>query len=74
MSKFWIFLSTVWQEAKKVTWPNKKELTTATIVVIIILAFVSVYLFLVDYGLINFFTKIVYPAFGIISKSPTSTP
>ncbi len=27
MSKFWIFLTSVWQEAKKIKWPTKKRIT-----------------------------------------------
>ncbi|AEX86099.1 preprotein translocase subunit SecE [Marinitoga sp. 1135] len=65
MSKFWIFLSSVWQEAKKVKWPNKKEALTSTLIVVAILIFVSVYLFLIDYGFLNLFTKFIYPLIGI---------
>ncbi|PNR95943.1 preprotein translocase subunit SecE [Petrotoga sp. 9PWA.NaAc.5.4] len=63
MSKFWIFLTSVWQEAKKINWPTRKELLNSTIIVLIIIAFVAVYLFAVDFGLLQFFTLLVYPVF-----------
>lgn len=63
MSKFWIFLTSVWQEAKKINWPTRKELLNSTIIVLIIIAFVAIYLFAVDFGLLQFFTLLVYPVF-----------
>jgi len=71
MSKFWIFLTSVWQEAKKIKWPTKKELLNSTLVVVVILVVVSVYLFLVDFGLVQFFTHLVYPFFLGIPASPS---
>ncbi|HOT31736.1 MAG TPA: preprotein translocase subunit SecE [Petrotogaceae bacterium] len=61
MSKFWVFLSQVWQEAKKVTWPSKKELLNSTVIVLAILLFFAVYLFAVDLGLMTFFKNLIYP-------------
>ncbi len=74
MSKFWIFLSSVWQEAKKVSWPSRKNLMKSTGVVLIIVAFVAVYLFAVDFGLLNAFSKLVYPIFlgGLAGSSTPS--
>jgi preprotein translocase subunit SecE len=63
MSKIWIFLSSVWQEAKRITWPSKKQLLNSTSVVLVILVFVAVYLLVVDFGLLAFFSKLVYPVF-----------
>jgi len=54
MSKFWIFLTSVWQEAKKIKWPTKKELLNSTLVVLVILVVVAAYLFVVDFGLVQF--------------------
>lgn len=65
MSKFWLFLSSVMQEAKKVKWPNKKEAINSTLIVLAIIMFVSLYLFIADYGLLNLFTKVIYPVIGI---------
>lgn len=73
MSRFWIFLSSVWQEAKKVSWPSRKNLLKSTGIVLIIIAFVAVYLFVVDFGLMNAFAKIVYPIF-LGGVSNTSVP
>ncbi|KLO22352.1 MULTISPECIES: preprotein translocase subunit SecE [unclassified Marinitoga] len=67
MSKFWLFLSSVMQEAKKVKWPNRKEAVNSTLIVLAILIFVSLYLFIADYGLLNLFSKVVYPLIGIKS-------
>mgnify|MGYP000874986685 FL=1 len=36
------------EELKKVTWPDKDEVTSLTIVVMVTLVFVSVFLWLVD--------------------------
>ncbi|KAF2955611.1 preprotein translocase subunit SecE [Marinitoga sp. 38H-ov] len=67
MSKFWVFLSSVIQEGKKVKWPNRKEAVNSTLIVLAILIFVSLYLFIADYGLLNLFSKVIYPLLGIKS-------
>ncbi|SHE27994.1 preprotein translocase subunit SecE [Marinitoga hydrogenitolerans DSM 16785] len=72
MSKFWLFLSSVMQESKKVKWPNKKEAMTSTLIVLAIIIFVSLYLFIADYGLLNLFSKVIYPIIGIKSGLGTS--
>ncbi|BBE32127.1 protein translocase subunit SecE [Tepiditoga spiralis] len=61
MSKFWVFLSSVMQEARKVNWPSRKELLNSTAVVLVIIVFIALYLMLVDFGMLNFFQKLVYP-------------
>jgi preprotein translocase subunit SecE len=63
MSKFWVFLTSVWQEAKKVNWPTRKELLNSTLVVLIVIAIFAVYLFAIDFGLLQFFSLLVYPVF-----------
>ncbi|MDY6896112.1 MAG: preprotein translocase subunit SecE, partial [Thermotogota bacterium] len=63
MSKFWIFLTSVWQEAKKINWPTRKELLNSTLVVLIVIAIFAVYLFAVDFGLLQLFSWLVYPVF-----------
>ncbi len=40
-----------WAELRKVRWPNRKELMSYTIVVLITVTFVSVYFALADLGL-----------------------
>ena len=42
------FFRQVKQEVKKVTWPSKKEVMQATIMVIIIVAIASAFFFFVD--------------------------
>lgn len=42
------FLRQVKQEVKKVTWPSKKEVTRATIMVVIIVSIASLFFFGVD--------------------------
>ena len=42
------FFRQVKQEVKKVTWPSKKEVTQATIMVMIIVAVASIFFFFVD--------------------------
>ena len=49
MKKFIEFLKDVTEEAKKVTWPGKKELTGATLLVIILILFISLFIALVDF-------------------------
>ncbi len=44
------FLKEVRAELRKVVWPNRKELTTYTIVVIVSVAVVAVFISLVDLG------------------------
>jgi preprotein translocase subunit SecE len=53
------FFRQVKQEVKKVTWPSKKEVTQATIMVIILIAIASTFFFLVD----MFFGSIVRSIF-----------
>jgi len=38
-------------ETKKVTWPNRKELTAYTTAVLVLVAIMTVLVFVVDYGL-----------------------
>ncbi len=45
---FWKFLSEVRSEVRKVTWPNKRQLTSSTIAVIVILIFAGSFLALAD--------------------------
>jgi len=54
MSKIKDFISYVkesWRELKKVTWPDKDEVTSFTVVVVIALIVFSTFLWLVDTGI-----------------------
>ena len=55
IKKFPQFLKEVKAELKKVNWSTKEELFTATIMVIVVTAFLTLYVFGVDYV----FTKLV---------------
>ena len=45
---FWKFLSEVRSEVGKVTWPNRRQLTSSTMAVIVILVFCGAFLALID--------------------------
>lgn len=45
------FFGDVVKEMKRVSWPSRKELTRYTWVVIGTVAFISVFFFIVDYGI-----------------------
>ncbi len=45
------FFADSWSELKKVKWPNRKELTTYTLVVLVTVTFVTVYFALLDFGI-----------------------
>jgi len=42
------FLTEVWSELKKTTWPGRKEVTGTTLVVIITVLICALYLWIVD--------------------------
>ncbi|HOO70453.1 MAG TPA: preprotein translocase subunit SecE [Spirochaetota bacterium] len=39
------------EELRKVTWPNRDEVTSFTIVVVVTVVFISIFLWLIDTGL-----------------------
>jgi preprotein translocase subunit SecE len=47
------FLSESYAELKKVKWPNRKELTSYTIVVLFAVVFVTLYFVVLDLGISN---------------------
>jgi preprotein translocase subunit SecE len=55
MVKYLNFLKEVFEELKKVTWPSKNLVKTATIAVIVLTLIMALYL----WGLDIFFTKII---------------
>ncbi|MEW5807568.1 MAG: preprotein translocase subunit SecE [Acidobacteriota bacterium] len=57
--KFKQFLSEVWLELKKTSWPNRKEVYGTTIVVIIAVIICSAFLYVVDVTLTNIITFIL---------------
>jgi preprotein translocase subunit SecE len=45
------FFGDSWSELKKVKWPNRKELTSYTIVVVATVVFVTIYFAILDLGI-----------------------
>lgn len=45
------FFSESWAELKKVRWPNRKELTNYTLIVIGTVTFVTIYFWVLDIGI-----------------------
>jgi preprotein translocase subunit SecE len=45
------FFADSWSELKKVKWPNRKELTSYTIVVMATVIFVTIYFAILDLGI-----------------------
>ena len=54
------FIREVWAELRKVIWPNRKQMVTYTIVVLVFLAFMVTLIGLVDLGV----AKVVMMVFG----------
>ena len=48
LKRFKQFISEVWSELKKTTWPSKNEVTGTTVVVIVTVIICAVYLGVVD--------------------------
>ncbi|MCJ8014981.1 preprotein translocase subunit SecE [Paenibacillus sp. KQZ6P-2] len=45
------FFSESWAELKKVRWPNRKELTSYTLIVLGTIVFVTIYFWVLDIGI-----------------------
>ncbi|MGC5327807.1 preprotein translocase subunit SecE [Brevibacillus sp. SYSU BS000544] len=45
------FFGDVWSELKKVRWPNRKELTSYTLVVLVTVFLLAIYFYAIDLGL-----------------------
>lgn len=45
------FFADAWSELKKVRWPNRKELVSYTIVVLVTVIFITIYFYVIDLGL-----------------------
>ena len=50
MQKVKDFFNEVVVELKKVTWPDKKQVTTSTVVVLLLVFLTALYLSVVDFG------------------------
>jgi len=47
------FFREAFAELKKVKWPNRKELTSYTIVVLVVCIFITIYFYVLDLGISN---------------------
>lgn len=45
------FFADSWAELKKVKWPNRRELTSYSIVVVVTVLFISIYFAILDLGI-----------------------
>jgi len=61
--KFRQFLTEVWSELKKTTWPGRQEVYGPTLVVIVTVLICAAYLWVVDIVL-NRAMKVVFEVFG----------
>jgi len=53
------FMNEVKVEAKKVTWPDRRETLQATIMVFVMVIFVALFLWLVDWGLSSLVKQVI---------------
>lgn len=53
------FFSESWAELKKVRWPNRKELTNYTLIVLGTIVFVTIYFWVVDIGISSVIEAII---------------
>lgn len=53
------FFADSWAELKKVRWPNRKELTTYSLVVLVTIVLVTIYFWLLDIGISGLIELIV---------------
>jgi len=53
------FMNEVKVEAKKVTWPERKETTQATLMVFVMVIFIALFLWLVDLGLSSLVQQVI---------------
>lgn len=53
MKKFIQYIRDSKEELKKVTWPDRDEVTSFTVVVVVTVVIISIFLWLVDTGLMS---------------------
>ncbi|NWF36959.1 preprotein translocase subunit SecE [Mariprofundus sp. KV] len=53
------FMNEVKVEAKKVTWPDRKETMQSTLLVFIMVIFIALFLWLVDWGLSSLVKQVI---------------
>ena len=63
LKKFRQYLTEVWSELKKTTWPGRQEVYGTTLVVIVTVLICAAYLWVVDIVL-NRAMKVVFEVFG----------
>ena len=53
------FMNEVKVEAKKVTWPDRKETLQSTLLVFVMVIFIALFLWLVDWGLSSLVKQVI---------------
>ncbi|ATX80864.1 preprotein translocase subunit SecE [Mariprofundus aestuarium] len=53
------FMNEVKVEAKKVTWPDRKETVQSTLMVFVMVIFIALFLWLVDWGLSSLVKQVI---------------
>ncbi|ATX83101.1 preprotein translocase subunit SecE [Mariprofundus ferrinatatus] len=53
------FMNEVKVEAKKVTWPDRKETMQSTLMVFVMVIFIALFLWLVDWGLSSLVKQVI---------------
>jgi len=53
------FMNEVKVEAKKVTWPDRKETMQSTLLVFVMVIFIALFLWLVDWGLSSLVKQVI---------------
>ncbi len=56
---FFSFFADSWNELKKVRWPNRKELVSYTVIVIVTVVLVTVYFWVLDIGISSLVDMII---------------
>ncbi len=59
ISKPVTYLKEVWEELGKVTWPTRKEVVKMTFTVLVVSAFIAVFIGSLDFVLTNFIARIL---------------
>ena len=51
LGSFFSFFGDSWNELKKVRWPNRKELVSYTVIVIVTVVLITIYFWVLDIGI-----------------------
>ncbi|XID90851.1 preprotein translocase subunit SecE [Paenibacillaceae bacterium WGS1546] len=59
LGSFFSFFADSWNELKKVRWPNRKELVSYTVIVIVTVILVTIYFWVLDIGISSLVDMII---------------